>query len=84
MAFNLSVSVIILLMAGSELILSDFKNEQCTLLYVLSILWFQIFWLQTKCSSLGIKLSKFVSAALFLILLFKATVYLLSLKREEE
>lgn len=83
MAFNFSISVIILLMGFSELMLSTIKDDECTMLYLLILLWFQIYWLQTKCGAIGITLSKFVSATLFLIMIFKTTNYLLSVKRKK-
>lgn len=83
MAFNFSSSVIILLMGFPELLLSNFKDDQCTVLYLLILLWFQIYWLQAKCGNVGIILSKYVSVALFLTMIFKTTSYLLSVKRKK-
>lgn len=84
MAFDLSISVIILLMGFSELLLLNLRDDQCTILYLLILLWFQIYWLQTKCGVVGVTLGKYVSAVLFLIMTFKTTSYLLSVKRKEE
>lgn len=83
MAFNFSISVIILLMGFSELFLSNLRDDECTMLYLLILLWFQIYWLQAKCGNLGVTLSRFVSGALFLVMIFKTTSYLLSVKRKE-
>lgn len=83
MAFNFSISVIILLMGFSELLLSNLRDDQCTILYLLILLWFQAYWLQTKCGAIGITLSKYVSAALLLVMIFKTINYLLSVKRKE-
>lgn len=83
MAFDLSISVIILLMGFSELLLLNLRDDECTMLYLLILLWFQIYWLQAKCGNVGVTLSKYVSAALLLIMIFKTTSYLLSIKREE-
>lgn len=83
MVFNFSISVIILLMGFSELILSTIEDDDCTMLYLLILLWFQIYWLQAKCGSLGVTLSKYVSAALLLIMIFKTTSYLLNVKRKK-
>lgn len=83
MAFDFSISVIILLMGFSELLLSNLRDDECTMLYLLILLWFQIYWLQTKCGEVGVTLSKYVSATLLLVMVFKTTSYLLSIKREE-
>lgn len=83
MAFDLSISVIILLMGFSELMLSTIKDDECTMLYLLILLWFQICWLQTKCGGVGVTLSKYVSVVLFLVMVFKTTSYLLSVKRKK-
>lgn len=83
MAFDLSFSVIILLMGFSELFLSNLRDDECTMLYLLILLWFQIYWLQAKCGVVGITLSKYVSAVLFLVMTFKTTSYLLGIKRNE-
>lgn len=83
MVFNFSTSVIILLIGFSELFLSNLRDDECTMLYLLILLWFQIYWLQAKCGNVGATLSKFVSAALFLTMIFKTTSYLLSIKRKQ-
>lgn len=83
MAFDLSISVIILLMGFSELLLSTIRDDECTMLYLLIFIWFQIYWLQTKCGNIGVILSKYVSVALLLVMIFKTTNYLLSVKRKK-
>lgn len=83
MVFNFSTSVIILLMGFPELFLSNLRDDKCTTLYLLILLWFQIYWLQAKCGSFGVTLSKYVSATLLLVMVFKTTSYLLSIKRKQ-
>lgn len=75
--------MIILLMGFFELLASNLKDDQCTMLYLLILLWFQIYWLQAKCGNVGVTLSKYVSAALLVVMIFKTTNYLLSVKRKE-